>query len=176
MFAYRAIGDYGSFADGLGHVYNFGRSSRRQFIDVHAIGNEEKQKEILVKYGRRTGLNRPARVLLWVYTTNVEELWERIVDNVRANVLRPRPATASTDEVPICTQHCMLGDQWYTVANLGPEDFGEWIREMELRESFDMQEAEARRANYNFPRSLSDFEIHIGVRREGEEGEEVQMI
>ena len=182
MFAYRAIGDYGSFADGLGHVYNFGRSSRHQFIDVQAIGDEQKQKEILIKYGRRTGLNRPARVLLWAYTQNLDEMWDRIKDNVRGNVWRPRPSTASTEEHPICTQQCMLGDHWYTVENLGPEDFGEWIQEVLVVERREMQEAAARRAarmqqeaNYNLPRSLSDFEIHIGVRREGEEGE-LQML
>ena len=177
VFAYRAIGDYGSFADGLGHVYNFGRSSREQFIDVAAIGDEEKQKEILTKYGRRNGLNRPARVLLWTYTPNLEEMWERMVDNVRGNVWRSRHAGASTDQHPICTQQCMLGDHWYTVENLGPEDFGEWIQEVEVIERREMQEAAERRASRNhLPRSLSDFEIHIGVRREGEEGAELQML
>ena len=131
IFGYRALGDFGSFADGLGAVYYFGRSKREDFRQPQLIVNRQLQKEMIPRHcSRCSGLNRPAQMLLWEVTFfDVEQLWGRIKDNLRGNIWAPYQGRR-----PVITQQLQLGDNWYTVSNMGPQEFRMWVQSVAVRE------------------------------------------
>jgi len=120
LYGYRAVSDYGSFADGLGHVYYFGRSKKRYAIEA---ANVEEQKMVLKRKIKRRGLNLPSRILLWCIVPNVDHAW----DELKEALVWSRKSTNWSPEI---TQQCVLGDHWFTVGNMGPEDFGAWCKEI----------------------------------------------
>lgn len=122
VYGYRAVGDYGSAAVGLGNIYYFGRSKQASVFAVRG-NDEETQKETLRKKCKRDGLNAPRRVMLWVRVQDVDQVWEDVRMKLRGQ--------------PLITNHATLGDNWYTVENMGPEDFGTWcdgvVRQLQLQ-------------------------------------------
>ena len=166
IYMYRSIGDYGSFADGLGAAYYFGRSKQAAFLDINLVGDEPKQKEIIVRHARCSGLNRPSRVLLWcrVLLLDLEEMWNRVRDNARGHIWRSVPDGQTR---PLCTQQCVLGDNWFTVENVGSEEFGRWVRAVAKKERELVLEQWIR----NFGDSVLSDEVMAQVRGDGGDGE-----
>ena len=132
VYAYRPVADYGSFADGLGHIYYLGRSKRREFSAPDLMGNETLQKEVLSRYGQARGLNRASRILMWIHVPDMQAVWDRLIDHARGNVWCTRTDPAS--ERPTLTHHCALGDNWYSCNNTGPTGIGEWFCEVIVEE------------------------------------------
>ena len=72
IYGFRAVCEYGSFSDGLGNIYYFGRSKQKDMLDFACLGEgtstpeHEQQCELRKKKCNRSGLNAPSRVLLWV--------------------------------------------------------------------------------------------------------------
>ena len=132
VYAYRPIAEYGSFSDGLGDIYYIGRSKRREFSAPDVMLSHDLQKEVLNRCGPARGLNKASRVLLWMHVPDMQGMWERLVDNVRGNVWRPRLDPAN--ERPALTHHCGLGDNWYSCATMGPGGIGEWLCEVMCQE------------------------------------------
>ena len=129
VYGYRAVCDYGDFSDGQGHVYYFGRSKQRCVLDLDLSGEDpsQAQKDMLRGKLRRTGLNSPSRILLWVGVADVDKAWDDFREQLRG--WRPGWTREEIDGVlPIITHVVSLGDNYYTVENLGPEDFGTWCR------------------------------------------------
>lgn len=143
VYAYRPIAEYGSFVDGLGDIYYLGRSKRGEFSAPDVMVEEKLQKEVLSRYGPARGLNKPSRILLWMHVPDMQGLWERLIDQARGNVWRPRLDTAN--ERPALTHHCALGDNWYSCATMGPAGIAEWLQEVMYTE-----------ANYLLDQSLLD--------------------
>jgi hypothetical protein len=131
IFGFRAIADYGDFSDGQGHVYYFGRSKQQCMLGLDLSGEQHEvhqgQKDMLRKRMRCLGLNSPSRVLLWVRVQDLEKRWDEFRDQLRG-WRDERDAIEGTS--PLITNVLALGDNWYTVENLGPEDFGTWCKAM----------------------------------------------
>ena len=121
IWGYRTIGDYGEYSDGEGNAYCFGRSRLRGFInlDVNAEDTAAKQKQMLKERGRRTGLNTPCTILMWVRVDDVDRWWDEFKQELR----RPKDYG---EVVPEITNQLCLGDNFFTVSNLNPTEFGEW--------------------------------------------------
>ena len=134
VFGYRPLADFGSFSDGLGNIYKFGRSRLEEMWNRDVMDCVDLQKELLVRRVNCGGLNRPSTILLWVYTDNVAELWDRVKRHLKGNWWRDREPQ---DLTPIITNHLRLGDSWYSVGNMGPTDFGTWARELAKQESIE---------------------------------------
>ena len=139
IFGYRAGGDYGSFRDGLGtkagtnralvgHIYNFGRSTQACMLELRRKDGEEaghwiqRQKDLLKNKMRRTGLNAPSRMLLWVRVSDIETYWDEFKRQL--NGWGGRLPVGTTE--PLVTQQLCVGDHYYTVRNMGVHQFGEW--------------------------------------------------
>jgi len=129
IFGYRAIADFGDFSDGKGHVYYFGRSKQQCMLDLDVSGepNEvhQDQKNLLRRMMRLSGLNSPSRVLLWVRVQDLDKAWDDFREQLRG-WRQEREEIEGTS--PLITQELLLGDNFYTVENLGPEDFGTWCK------------------------------------------------
>ena len=129
MFGYRTISEYGSFSDGEGNIYNFGRSSQRCMLDLQRADGEEagdwarRQKDMLKNKMRRTGLNAPCRLLMWVRVPDIDKFWDDFKEELAGwgSVRRGIEGTS-----PLITQQCVVGDNYYTVANMNVTDFGNW--------------------------------------------------
>ena len=132
IFGYRAVSDYGSFEDGQGHVYNFGRSTQESLIELEKKEGEtfrelqQRQKELLRSKMRRTGLNGPSRVLMWVRVDDVDKYWDEFKDQLHG--WGGRMQVDGKD--PHVTQQVVLGDFFYTVENMGVVEFGAWCNAM----------------------------------------------
>ena len=128
IFGYRAVCDYGSFSDGLGHIYNFGRSTQACMLELrHKPGEEaghwiQRQKDMLKNKMRRTGLNAPSRMLLWARVSDIEKYWDEFKRQLGG--WGGRLPVEGTE--PLVTQQLVLGDQYYTVENMGVSEFGTW--------------------------------------------------
>ena len=129
IFGYRAVSDYGSFADGQGHVYNFGRSAQKEMVECNDIQPEgevsdlaTRQKELLKKCMRRTGLNAPSKVLLWAVVSDLDRYWDEF--KMQLQGWGGRLPVEGKD--PLVTQQQVVGDYFYTVENMGVEEFGTW--------------------------------------------------
>ena len=123
IWGYRTMGDYGLYSDGEGNAYCFGRSRLRCFIDldVNAEDAAARQKQMLKERGRRTGLNMPCTILMWVQVGDVDRWWDESKQELR------RPKGSDYGEVvPEITNQLDLGDNFFTVSNLNPTEFGEW--------------------------------------------------
>ena len=131
IFGYRAIADYGDFSDGQGHVYYFGRSKQQCMLELDVSGEQHEvhqgQRDLLRKRMRCTGLNSPSRILLWVRVQDVDKAWDDFQEQLRG-WRDERDAIEGTS--PLITNVLVLGDNWFTVENLGPEDFGTWCKAM----------------------------------------------
>ena len=129
IFGYRAIADYGDYSDGQGHVYYFGRSKQQCMLGIDVSGEEahQDQKDVLRRKMRRTGLNSPSLIILWVRVQDVDKSWEAFREQLCGWRVE-RGLIEGTS--PLITNVLALGDNWYTVENLGPEDFGTWCRAM----------------------------------------------
>ena len=137
LFGYRPLADYGSYSDGLGNIYRFGRTRLKDLWGREVMGNVEMQKEMLVKRLNCMGLNKPSTILLWVYTEDVVELWDRMKRQLKGGWWRPTPVENAPPTIPIITNHLRLGDSWFSVENMGPADFGVWVREQAKQEAID---------------------------------------
>ena len=130
IFGYLAIAEFGSFSDGLGHAYNFGRTALRDVVSMRRLGSEsdvdwaDRQKDALKRRMKRSGLNTPSRVLLWVNVEDLEQTWDELVEHLRGF----GSFMSSAGTAPLIAQQLQLGDNWYTVENLNSEDFGRWCR------------------------------------------------
>ena len=127
IYGFRTLGDYGSFADGEGHIYYFGRSKQESFLELPAAGEDmqKDQKEMLKKKGRHVGLNAPSRMLLWARVNDIDKFWDEFREQLRGWLV-PREEIDGVQ--PRITNQLCVGDNYYTVANVGPEDFGTWCR------------------------------------------------
>ena len=76
---------------------------------------------------RCQGLNSPSRVLLWVRVQDLGKSWEEFRDQLRG-WRDERDGIEGTR--PLITNVLAVGDNFYTVENLVPEDFGTWCRAM----------------------------------------------
>ena len=131
IYGYRTKGDYGEYSEGQGNVYYFGRSKQKDVLDLACVGEalQEQQCELLKKKCSRSGLNAPSRILLWVRVCNIEKAWDELRRALRTPYAPFSNDRASEPEPPASiTNHLMLGDNFYTVEGLGPNDFGIWIR------------------------------------------------
>ena len=132
IFGYRAVSDYGSFEDGQGHVYNFGRSTRESLIELEKKEGEtfselqQRQKDLLRYKMRRTGLNGPSRVLMWVRVDDIDKYWDEFKEQLHGWGGRFQVE----DKEPLVTQQLLLGDYFYTVENMGVGEFGTWCNAM----------------------------------------------
>ena len=129
IFGYRAISDYGCYSDGEGHVYNFGRSSQQCMLELRPTEGEaaghfvQRQKDMLKEKMRRTGLNGPSRILMWVRVSDIEKYWDEFKRQLggwggRLQIDGPEP---------LVTKQLVVGDQFYTVENMGVAEFGTWV-------------------------------------------------
>ena len=135
LYGYRTKGDYGDFSDGQGNVYYFGRTRQKDVLDFKCTSiawtQEDKDvtRELLRKKCNRTGLNAPSRILLWKRVCDIEKGWDELRRALRTPYAPFSDDRASEPEPPTSiTNHLMLGDNFYTVEGLGPNDFGIWIR------------------------------------------------
>ena len=126
IFGFRTLGDFGEYSDGQGHMYYFGRTKQKCFLELPLTGEEveKNQKEMLKTKGRHNGLNAPSRMLMWVRVKDIDMCWEDFRVQLRGWL---RTGVAVKDE-PIITNHLWVGDNFYTVENVGPADFGKWCR------------------------------------------------
>jgi len=124
VFGYRTRGDWGSFADGEGHMYYFGRTKQAAALehDCDAANAEEVQKELLRNKMRRVGLNAPSRILLWAHVSDIDKYWDEFKQQLRGYWMR----VSGTQ--PLITNQLCVGDHYFTVANMGPGEFGEWCK------------------------------------------------
>ena len=131
IYGYRTKGDYGEYSEGQGNVYYFGRSKQKDMLDFACAGEavHEQQRELLRKKCSRSGLNAPSRILLWVRVCDIEKVWDELRRALRTPYAPFSNDRPSEPEPPTSiTNHLMLGDNFYTVEGLGPNDFGIWIR------------------------------------------------
>ena len=125
IYGYRAVCEYGSFSDGLGNIYNFGRSRQKALLDLEcAPGTEARQKELLRTKCKRIGMNAPSRMLMWVKVKDIEKMF----NDFRQQLRWCRIEVEGSSLRPEVTHQCAIGDNWYTVANVDVSDFGEWCR------------------------------------------------
>ena len=124
VFGYRTRGDWGSYSDGEGAVYYFGRTKQKAALDldVNAANAVENQKELLRNKMRRVGLNAPSRMLLWVHVSDIDKYWDEFKQQLRGYWMRVDGTQ------PLITNQLCLGDHFFTVANMGVEDFGTWCK------------------------------------------------
>ena len=129
IYGYRAVADYGDFSDGQGNIYYFGRSKQQCMLDLDVSGENmiQDQKDMLKKKVRRTGLNAPSRMLMWVRVEDIDKYWDDFKQQLRG-WRRERDEIDGTS--PLITNVLVVGDNWYTVENMGPADFGTWCRAM----------------------------------------------
>jgi hypothetical protein len=126
IYGYRAIADYGDFSAGQGHVYYFGRTKQRSILSLDVSGEQDLNEDQIYLLRRklgRTGLNTPSRVLLWVRVDDIDRAWDNFREQLRGWLHQRDGIEGPT---PILTNVLSLGDNWFTVENLGPEDFGKW--------------------------------------------------
>ena len=120
---------YGSFGD-AGHMYYIGRSGASKFLQC---GPDQVDRRDCI--GAR-GLNRASRVLLWARSEYLEDtfatLRSAVVGWYVPGFLRDAAGSGASggtqSKRPETTQHHMLGSQWFSCENMGPEEFGEWAR------------------------------------------------
>ena len=124
IYGFRAVCEYGSFSDGQGNIYYFGRSKQKALLDFEsAPGTEATQKELLRTKCRRVGMNAPSRMLLWAKVPDVEKCWDEFRQQLRWSRFEVEGMKR-----PEVTHQCAVGDNWFTVANVDVSDFGEWCR------------------------------------------------
>ena len=135
LYGYRTKGDYGEYSEGQGNVYYFGRTRQKDVLDFKCTSiawtQEDKDvtRELLRKKCNRTGLNAPSRILLWKRVCDIEKGWDELRRALRTPYAPFSDARHREPEPPTSiTNHLALGDNFYTVEDLGPNDFGIWIR------------------------------------------------
>jgi hypothetical protein len=128
IFGFRSVGDYGDYSDGQGNVYYFGRSKQPCMLDLSLVGENvtQNQKDMLKRKVRCVGLNAPSRILLWVRVDDIDKYWDEFRQQLRGWDRRARDGIEGTG--PIITNVLVVGDNWYTVENMGPQAFGSWCR------------------------------------------------
>ena len=128
VYGFRTIGEYGSYSDGLGTMYVFGRSRSRDMVEfdrgVHGAYADACMKELLMGRSHHRGLNAPAVILLWARVPDIYEGWDKM-NNLLKGIYMPRPFEF---EEPIITNHLAIGHNYYTVSNVNHEEFGQWVR------------------------------------------------
>jgi hypothetical protein len=126
VYGYRAVSEYGSFSDGQGAIYYFGRSQQQCVIDIGEYSDSvQDQKDVLRHKLNRTGLNSPSRILLWKKVDDVDKYWDEFKQQLRG-WRRLRDDIEGTS--PLITNMLSLGDNFYCVENMNAEDFGVWCR------------------------------------------------
>ena len=130
IFGFRAVGDWGCYSEGQGHMYYFGRTRQSILFDESIEGNEQLQKELLVKRLRLKGLNKPDMMLLWFRATvaPLDELWDRFKEHLHGFARPVQDEQGDEVDLPEIGQELAIGDNWYTCRNLGPADFGKWCK------------------------------------------------
>jgi hypothetical protein len=135
IFGYRAGGDYATKG-----IYNFGRSTQACMLELRRKDGEDdgewirRQKDMLKTKMRRTGLNAPSQMLLWVRVSDVETYWDEFKrqlggwgGRLQTKATIENLALVPIDgKEPLVTQQLDVGDQFYTVENMGVSDFGTW--------------------------------------------------
>ena len=128
VYGYVARGSYGDDAS----IYYFGRSKQAAMYNMSLEGGpgalHARQKKLLKGRCRRTGLNAPSRVLLWGRSTDLDKDWESIKDFLKGN--------RWARDHPLITNQLWVGDNWFTVASLGPEGFGLFLPPNGVETSF----------------------------------------
>jgi len=129
VYGFRTFGAWGE--DGT--IYYFGRSRQALLQDVQLLNNEDLQKEMLVRRLKLSGLNKPAKMLFWlrVVECDVQRLWSGITEHLKANFFIAR---APGKKTPLITQHLWVGDNWFSVKNMGEDEFSEWCSEVVQKE------------------------------------------
>ena len=128
VYGFRTLGEYGSYSDGLGSMYVFGRSRSRDMVEfdrgMHEPHADANMKEMLLSRPHHRGLNSPAVILLWARVSDIYEGWDKI-NNLLKGIYMPRPFEF---EEPIITNHLAMGNNYYTVSNVNHGEFGQWVR------------------------------------------------
>ena len=129
VYGFRTLGDYGSYADGLGSMYMFGRSKARDVVEFDRSAYEPpfaeaNMKQMLLSRPHHRGLNSPAVILLWKRVEDIYLGWDRL-KNILKGIYLPRPFEFAE---PTITNHLNLGENYYTVSNVNHEEFGQWVR------------------------------------------------
>ena len=125
VYGFRTFGAWGE--DGT--IYYFGRSRQALLQDVQLLDNAELQKEMLCRRLKLSGLNKPAEMLFWlrVVEGDVQRLWSGITEHLKGNFFIDR---APGKKTPLITQHLWVGDNWFSVKNMGQDEFSEWCGEV----------------------------------------------
>ena len=135
VFGYRTLGDFG---DGAGHLYYFGRSRQRALYELSteglADGLQVRQKKALRTKCRRVGLNAPKRVLLWGRSEDVDRDWDELKSFLRGH--------RRTNNVVRITNQVWVGDNFFSCEDMGPTDFGLWLRTVWDRVIYNQEDAE----------------------------------
>ena len=128
IFGFRAVGDWGCYSEGQGHMYYFGRTRQSILFDESIEGNEQLQKELLVRRLKLKGLNKPGMMLLWFRVTGqpLQEVWDRFKEHLHGYARPVQDEQGEPIDLPEIGQEIAIGDNWYTCRNLGPADFGKW--------------------------------------------------
>ena len=146
VYGFRPFGAWGE--DGT--IYYFGRTRQGWLQDIDPGSNEDLLKAVLIRRLKLAGLNKPMKMLFWlrVVEGDIQRVWAGIVDHLKGNFFLDR---APGKRTPLITQHLWVGDNWFSVKNMGEDEFTEWCAEVIQKE---VQRAEqrvrydaARRAN-----------------------------
>ena len=129
VYGFRAVGEYGSYSDGYGTMYVFGRSRSRDMVEFDRgmfdrTYADASMKEMLMGRSHHRGLNAPAAILLWARVPDIYEGWDKLNNNLKGIYVHRQFDFAE----PIITNHLALGSNYYTVSNVNHEEFGRWVR------------------------------------------------
>ena len=113
IYGYRTFGEYPESS-----VFYFGRSRLQAFYETE--DNEQNQKQILKKLGKKNGLNGAAHVICWKRVANLSQTWLNIKNELLA------PSEFENWVTPLVTQQTVLGEQYVTVENVHGDYFGSW--------------------------------------------------
>jgi len=108
---------------GNSRMYYFGRSKQTVLQDVQLLDDEVKQRDMLIRRLKFSGLNRPKKMLFWLKVDgdlDVGAMWDEIKDRLRWNRGRTGPSI---------TNEFRFGDNWFST-DMQPEPFAEWCKTM----------------------------------------------
>ena len=125
VYGFRPFGAWGE--DGT--IYYFGRTRQGWLQDIDPGSNEDLLKAVLIRRLKLAGLNKPMKMLFWlrVVEGDIQRVWAGIVDHLKGNFFLDR---APGKRTPLITQHLWVGDNWFSVKNMGQNDFSEWCGEV----------------------------------------------
>ena len=128
IYGFRTLGMYPRQTGNVPekYIYCFGRSRHEAFREVPEDGEgAATEQKALLRKRRFTGMNAPNYMTLWVRVADIEKCWDAFRQCLRRGACDP----VTIDGVaPSLTQDYEVGDNFYTVWNMGTETFGRWCR------------------------------------------------